>query len=99
MASIPLDLQKNANGGGPPDSSVRIRPRLKSQDLKGSIPSPTRAKEKSSGLSRRASGPHLRCERRTEATPMAKESVLVHAFTNESIAVGTPVGHEHYFVN
>ena len=99
MASIPLDLQKNANGGGPPDSSDRIQPSLKSQDLKGSIPSPTKANEKSSDLSRRASGPHLRCERRIEPHQWRKESVLVHAFTNESIAVGTPARHEHYFVN
>ena len=69
MTSIPLDLQKSANGGGPPDFCERIRPRPKSQNLKvsNSRPSPTRAKEKPTGLSQGASGLHQRCERGTQA--------------------------------
>jgi len=39
-------FKKGANGGGSPDFCDRIQPRPKSQNLKGSKPSPTKAKEK-----------------------------------------------------
>jgi hypothetical protein len=59
-------------------SSDRIQPRPKNQGLKASNsrPSLTRAKEKSTGLSRRASDLHPRCERGTEATPLGHSYLI-----------------------
>ena len=70
----PSTFKKGTNSGGPPDSSDRIQPRPKSQSLKAtnSTPSPTKANEKPTGLSRRASGLRLRCERRDRGQANSK---------------------------
>ena len=88
----PSTFKKGANSGGPPGSSDRIQPRPKSQSLKAtnSTPSPTKANEKPTGLSRRASGLRLRCERETGARPIAKEFVLVRCFFRRVLAYPVP---------